>query len=159
MEKSFFDLIVVDKMNVGTSTEVLEKLSGSLYAQKAVNEHFQAAVIEREHNFPTGMPTKIPAALPHTDSEYCLRKALAVGVLEKPVTFGLMGGEDGETIDTKMVFMLSLPNPKSQIVIIQKILEIFREEPTMEMLQRTGEKDPSELRKILTSYFSDISNE
>ncbi len=99
--------------------------------------------------------TKIPTALPHTDSEYCLNKALAVGILENPVPFGLMGGEDGDVIKAKLVFMLSLPDPKSQIVIIQRILEMFRNGQTMAELLKLGEGDSNDVKQMLLSYFSD----
>ncbi len=154
IKKSYFENIFVNRLEADSSIKVLDVLAKMLSSTGAVKKQYRDAVIEREINFPTGMPTKIPAAIPHTDSKYCLKKALAVGILEKPVKFGLMGGEDGQTVDTNLIFMLSLPDPKSQVVIIQKMLEIFRNEQMMKRLLELGKKDILQMKEMLANYFS-----
>jgi PTS system galactitol-specific IIA component len=153
-QKTFFDEIFIHKINVDTCKDVIRELSATLYDSGAVTNQFQNAVLDREAVFPTGIPTKIPAALPHTDAEHCLKNALAVGILDKPVPFGLMGGEVDEIVDVNIVFMLSLPNPKSQVAVIQKMLEILRNDKTMELLIKNGREDVDAVRALLVDYFS-----
>ena len=153
-QKTFFDKIFVRTINVDTCNDVIRELSGMLYDSGAVTNQFQNAVLDREAVFPTGIPTKIPAALPHTDAEHCLQKALVVGILDKPVSFGLMGGEADETVDVKIVFMLSLPNPKSQVSVIQKMLGILRDDKTMELLIKNGREDVDAVSAMLIDFFS-----
>ena len=154
-QKTFFDEIFVRTLSVDTCSDVIRELSGTLYDSGAVTNQFKNAVLDREAIFPTGIPTKIPAALPHTDAEHCLKNALAVGILEKPVPFGLMGGEADETVDVEIVFMLSLPNPKSQVAVIQKMLEILRDDKTMELLIKNGSENVDAVKAMLVDFFSD----
>ncbi len=159
MNEPFFDFVLVEKIKTTSSIEVLDKLSTTLFINGAVVSQFRNAVIERENNFPTGMPTKIPTALPHTDSEYCLKKALAVAILEEPVPFGLMGGEDGDVIKAKLVFMLSLPDPKSQIQIIQKILDMFRNEQIIAKMVELSERNINDVKNMLLKHFSETEKQ
>lgn len=153
-QKTFFEEIFILTLKEDSYINILIKLSEELFSSGIVTKKYQNALLERERSFPTGMPTAIPAALPHTDSEHCLKNALAIGILEEPVTFGLMGGEEGDTVDVKIVFMLSLPNPKSQIVIIQGMLEILRNDHMMQLLIKNGKENTNKAKKMLVDYFS-----
>jgi PTS system galactitol-specific IIA component len=53
-----------------------------------VNKSYQAAVLERERTFLTGLPTgEINVAIPHADAVHVLQSAIAVGVLAKQSSF------------------------------------------------------------------------
>ncbi len=152
--ETFFNEIFVFSLNLDSDTEVLEKLSEVLIESGMVKKEFQEAVIKRENAFPTGIPTLIPAALPHADAGFCLESALAVGILETPVPFGLMGGENGDEVLVQAVFMLSLPDPKSQIAVIQRMLEMLRDGQTMQKLIKYGKDDICKVKATLSDFFS-----
>ena len=51
--------------------------------------------MKRESVYPTGLPVgEINVAIPHTDPEHVNNAAICLGILEKPVTFNVMGMEE-----------------------------------------------------------------
>ena len=138
--------------DVKSSEEVIRILADELYQRGYVKDAFKDAVLTRERRFPTGIPTEIPVALPHANAEYCLRPALALGLLAEPVSFGLMGGDEGETIETRLVFMISLPDPKSQLLMIQRLVKLFQEEEYLVGLHST--ESPTQAETLLQDCFS-----
>jgi len=137
---------------VKTSEDAIRVLAEELYQHGYVKDAFKEAVLTRERSFPTGIPTEIPVALPHADAEYCERPAIALGLLSEPVSFGLMGGEDGETVETRLVFMISLPDPKGQMVMIQRLVKLFREKDCLVGLHNT--ESPLQAKSLLQEFFS-----
>ena len=107
-----------------------------------VKETYIDAVINRERMYSTGLPTKgISVAIPHTDSSHVEKSAVAVAVLDKPVKFGLMGGEDNKEIDAKIVFLLAISDPKAQIELLKKLMKLFQ---NIEMLEKIASANSEE---------------
>lgn len=86
---------------------VLDELSARLLELGAVGPGFASAVRDREARYPTGLPTAIGTAIPHTDPEHARTSGLAVATLDEPVDFGLMGTSGG-TVAVRLVVMLVL---------------------------------------------------
>ena len=75
--------------------EILGQMADVMFQEGYVNEGFHNAIIRREENFPTGLPTgEINVAIPHTDPEYVNRPAVCLGILDSPVKFNVMGMEN-----------------------------------------------------------------
>jgi PTS system galactitol-specific IIA component len=123
--------------DVKSSEDAIRILADELYQRGYVKDAFKDAVLARERSFPTGIPTEIPVALPHADAEYSELPAIALGVLAEPVSFGLMGGDDDETVETRLIFMISLPEPKDQMLMIQRLVKLFREKDCLVGLHNT----------------------
>ncbi len=128
------DLVVVG-LDANGPGEVIRVLSDKLAARGFVADDFAEAVIEREREFPTGLPTAVPVALPHTATVRCLRSALAVGVLRRPVEFGEMGNPMN-TLKARVVFLLALANPKEQVRWLQRFMRGLRDAGLLERLTR-----------------------
>lgn len=114
---------------------LLTKMSEVLIDAGFVHESYQKAVIEREHVFPTGLPTQgIHVAIPHTDSIHVKKEGFLVGVLEKPVTFEMMASKD-VFLDVELIFMLAIKQPEDQLVMLQKLMQLCQDEQNLRLLK------------------------
>ena len=80
-----------------TREEALAELAKMLMANNYVHASFAQAVLHRENEFPTGLPTNpVGVAIPHTDIEHVISPAIAVSILANPVQFNEMGNPDNQ---------------------------------------------------------------
>ena len=115
-------------LSAHSSEEVIRALGGILLAQGRVKEDFVAATLKREAEMPTGLPLggEINAAIPHVDIEYVNQSALALATLAEPVIFYNMVENDVE-VPCRLVIMLALDAPKSQIEMLQEISSVLQQ--------------------------------
>lgn len=133
------DLVVVG-LEAGSSDEVIRALGDRLCARGYVTGGFAESVIKREREYPTGLPTTVPVALPHTEAGFCLRSALAVGVMKSPVKFQEMGNPQN-TLEARAVFLLALANPKDQVRWLQRFMRGLRNASLLERLTKAATED------------------
>lgn len=138
-------------LNVPDAEQAIRRLAARMEKCGYVRETFVDAVLEREKNFPTGLPTPIPVAIPHTDAVHCCKPAIAVGVLTRPVMFGEMGNPQRK-IDAKAIFLLSITDPAQQVIWLQKLVEAFQRPCFLERLitSRNAEEASSICTEVLT---------
>lgn len=123
-----------------TKEEVLKIIADQLVRKGLVKESFVPAVIQRENEFATGLPTNgVSVAIPHTDREHVKGKAMSIAVLKKPVDFGVMG-DDHQTVPVKIVFMLVMDEADSQLSLLQKLTQIFQKKEILEKIVRARNK-------------------
>lgn len=123
----------IASLKVSNREEVIRILSEKLLKRSYVKESFPEAVLRREIEFPTGLPTDIPIAMPHADAQYCRHAAIAIATLKKPVKFFEMGNPQKE-LNVHIVFMLSIINPDSQITWLKKLTTIFGDTSNLNLL-------------------------
>lgn len=100
------ELIILD-LEAETSTEVIKILCAKLEAEGYIGADYCQAVLDREAEYPTGLPSEGAAvAIPHAFSGSVIRTGTAIGVLKKPVPFRNMAFTD-ETVDAEIVFLLA----------------------------------------------------
>lgn len=104
------------------ATSVLTALSTRLRDLGAVTGSFEQAVLLREQKHPTGLPTIVPAAIPHTDPEHVIIPGLAVSTLRDNVTFGEIGSSGDRTVEAALVVMLVLADAHSQLAALQNLV-------------------------------------
>jgi PTS system galactitol-specific IIA component len=115
--------------------EVLALLADQLYQGGYVRESYLQAVLDREHQFPTGLRTaEVAVALPHTEKEHVLKPAVAVAILRHPVAFGEMGTED-QSVPAEIVFMLSILEPDEQVTWLSRLVSTFQLEGFLRLLK------------------------
>lgn len=119
---------ILTNLNFQTKEEVLRFLANHLYEEGYVKEEYKKAIIEREHRYPTGLPSAgVNIAIPHTNHDLVNETTIAIGILDKPVSFYSM--EDSETpLDIQIVIMLAIGEPKGQIEMLQRIVAIIQNE-------------------------------
>ena len=108
-------------------------------------------MLDREKVFPTGLPTIIPMAICHTESEHVNSSAIAVGTVESPVAFQEMGTPE-RTVMAEIVFVIALKNPKDQIPWLQKMMTVFKDEATLSTIRNADNSE--ELVRFLNAVFA-----
>lgn len=127
--------------------DVLTKMGCNLVDKSLVKDGFVKAVIEREDEFATGLPTAgVSVAIPHTDVEHVNKNAISIGVLKNAVDFGVMG-DDSKTTPVKIVFMLAIDQPHTQLTLLQKLMQVFQNQDTLNYL--VSEKDKTSIKYLL----------
>ncbi len=85
-------------------------------------------------------------AIPHTDASHVIRSAMAVAVLNNPVTFELMGGEEGETVAVSVVVTMAIRNAAEHLDQVKALLKILQDNSVLREL--TSAKSPEEVISI-----------
>jgi PTS system galactitol-specific IIA component len=119
---------VIIGLDAGNSEQVIRKLGGKLRNLGYVKENFIEAALEREANMPTGLPLggEYNAAIPHVDIEYVNQSALGLATLKQDVVFYNIVENDVE-VPCRLVIMLALDQPKSQIEMLQSVAAVLQE--------------------------------
>ncbi|WP_085524369.1 PTS sugar transporter subunit IIA [Tuberibacillus sp. Marseille-P3662] len=143
----FDESVILLDIECTTKEDVLTKMGRNLVDKDLVKDSFIHAIISREEEFPTGLPTAgVSIAIPHTDVEHVNRKAISMGVLKNTVDFGVMGDDSG-TAPVKLVFMLAMDEPHSQLSLLQELMQVFHNEDTLKYL--VSEKDKTNIKHLL----------
>ena len=131
---NFDETLILKNIEGENSSDVLKCMAANLYNQGFVKESYAEAVIARENNFATGLPTKgCGVAIPHTDIEHVNHSAISVGILKNAVDFGIMG-EKTEKTPVNLVFMLAMHDSHSQLDMLQSLMGIFQDEEVLRYL-------------------------
>lgn len=134
------------------AVEVLDHVSATALEQGRVRESFAGALRDRELSHPTGLPTPMPVAIPHADPEHVLRPGLAAVLLDPPVPFGEMGGS-GETVDVRLVVVLLVTDPASQVGLLAGLIRALRRPDLAELLAHVH--DPTALADAVNSLLAE----
>ena len=112
---------------VENSEQVIRLLGKKLQDQGYVKDNFISAALEREKNMPTGLPLNgdINASIPHVDIEYVNKSHLGLAVLQNEVVFYNMVDHQ-QQVPCKLVIMLALDEPKSQIAMLKQIATLLQ---------------------------------
>ena len=125
--------------------EILGQMADVMFQEGYVNEGFHNAIIRREENFPTGLPTgEINVAIPHTDPEYVNRPAVCLGILDSPVKFNVMGMEN-ETVLVSVLFMLEIKKKEDQLGLLQKLIATCQDQEMLKVIQSGDKKKIDEV--------------
>ena len=142
-------------VELGIQAEVKETaikiLSDKLLAEGFVKDSFYENVLKREEVFPTGLPTIIPMAICHTESEHVNSSAIAFGTVTSPVAFQEMGTPE-RTVMAEMLFVIALKNPKDQVPWLQKMMTVFKDEEILSTLRNAT--DVPEIVRYLNEIFA-----
>ncbi len=143
------DDAVVIGLEAATNEEVIRKLGGKLRDLGYVKEDFVEAALEREAAMPTGLPLggEYNAAIPHVDIEYVNQSALGLATLTHDVVFYNMVESDVE-VPCRLVIMLALDQPKSQIEMLQSVAAVLQDPEIIRGLVEA--KTPQEIFDLLS---------
>lgn len=126
--------LITLQFEASSREEVTTYLADRLEAGGYIKSSYLPAVLEREKTYPTGLPlAAFGVAIPHTDPEHVNKPAISVATLKEPVVFHKMGSPD-ETVQAKIVFVLAISEPSKQLVMLEKLMTLFRKEEVMTKL-------------------------
>lgn len=145
----FDEKLVAIRLTESCAEDAIRHLTGLLRRHGYVAEPYAAAVLEREKEFPTGLPTEpFGVALPHADSEHVLKTGIAVGILSEPLSFRVMGSSD-ESVDVRLIFLMAIREPELLIQTLQSLAQAFHRPDVLERLSTAS--SPSEVVGILST--------
>ena len=101
-----------------------------MISQGSVNKDFMEACIEREKEYPTGLPADIPVAIPHSKAAGIKEKCVCFLRLDKPVRFYRMDDSE-EYVDTQLVFNLAIKEADDHLEFLQKLMQFVLDVDTL----------------------------
>ncbi len=145
------DLVIIN-INAEDEYECIERLGNLLYTKGFVKDTYVQAVKDREKIFPTGLSTNgVGVAIPHTDAIHVNKPAVAIGTLERPVIFHLMG-DDEQNVKVELLFQLAINEPSEQLQMLQSLVGLFTNEELLKNLQQA--KDPTSVISLIQAELS-----
>lgn len=126
--------------------QVLGAVSARLLEEGIVGPQFAAALWEREQRYPTGLPTRIPTAIPHSEADHVRTACLAVATFARPVAFGEMGGSAGDTVEAQLMVMPLVTEPAEVVPALQRMMAVLTNEDVVSEL--LAARDETELRQL-----------
>lgn len=148
MEKLIFlpDMAMVG-LNIPNKDELLKYLAEYVKNKSLVSEEYITALIKREKEFPTGLQTFIPIALPHVGIGV-FKPFLVVATLEEPVVFYDMGEIDKKVL-VDIVVLFGIKNPNDQAEVLQNFSSILQDESNLKRIKNS--KNSQELYDFLVT--------
>lgn len=140
------ELITIDA-DVVTAKQAIEYAGDLLEKYGYVKKGYAKAVWEREQQYPTGLKgERVGFAIPHTNPKYTIKAGMALIVPRQPVEFGVMATID-QKVNCNIIMPLVIENPEEQIAFLGKIMEILKDQSTLQKIINAG--DPKEILKLM----------
>ena len=125
-------MIVLDEKNIildcdAQDWEQVIRIAGARLRENGyIDDAYIEAIIEREKEYPTGLPTDdVITALPHANSGAVYKTGVCVVRLAHPVDFRNMGDPE-ETLPVEMAFVLAnASGPDAHLEDLQELMDCF----------------------------------
>lgn len=133
-----------------SSAEQCIRLAASLFEKYGyVKAGYGEAVVQREKDYPTGLPGKgINIAIPHTNNKLVNKPAVAVIIPKNPVKFTMMGTDDN-VLDCDIIIPLVVFDSHMQINMLKKMMKIIQNGELLNKIKMSKSKE--EILKCLSS--------
>lgn len=139
--------LIFTDLEAKTYEDVMDQVGEAFIKEGYCKDTYKDALKVREEEYPTGLDIDgLGVAIPHTDISHVNKQATAIAVLKNPVTFVQMGSDD-ETTDVRLVFMLAVKDPSTQIDKLQAIIEIIQDREVLNKLLQV--KNKAEIIEII----------
>ena len=133
------ETLIFTGMKARNWQEVLQKTGEVLQEKGYAKDSYIDALIQREIKYPTGINMgETGVAIPHTDTDKVMKEGIAIAVLDDPVAFGQMGTDQG-TVRVKLVFVLAIREPGSQVERLKQMMQILRDREMLERLENASD--------------------
>ena len=139
---------VVIHGKAANAEEAILMCGEALYKEGVAGKGFGKNCVAREKDFPTGLPTEIPVAIPHCQDDSVKANAICVLMLEHPVEFRRMDDEE-ESVMTDMLFNLAVMDADEHLEALQNLMVFLN---NTEIVKECREKSDAELIKCLKEH-------
>lgn len=112
------------------STEAIRLCGNALVRAGIVGPSFAQGCIAREKEYPTGLPSDEPVAIPHCSDASIKKDAICVLFLDHPVVFHRMD-ESELTVETSIIFNLAVANPDEHIGVLSHLMFFLSDAETV----------------------------
>jgi len=121
------DLIAVEpELDPPSAEGAITILCERLVEEGYVDSSYCQSVLDREQQFPTGLPTlPYATAIPHAGADGVKNTGVAVAILNHPVPFRAMDSPD-ERLDIRVVLLLAVADPSKQVSTLQWICSVLQ---------------------------------
>ncbi|MEW6048874.1 MAG: PTS sugar transporter subunit IIA [Bacillota bacterium] len=107
--------------------DVLQGMAGELECRGVVSKEYVSALLQREEQFPTGLPTEpVGVAIPHADAQFVRSPAIAVAKLRRPVLFRRMDLPSTE-VAVSLVVMLAIHQAEWQVRLLEAVARVLQD--------------------------------
>lgn len=154
MDLRFIPELSVVRPPATRAVDVLRLLAKVATAHGYAWDTFEEALLCRELQFPTGLPTPTPVAIPHTDPEHVRKPGLAVALLDPAVPFGEMGRPEAN-VPVRLVVLLLISESSAQVEILSRLVAVLRHPDLGSAL--SGIIDPQTLTSALESFAARVA--
>jgi len=150
--QSLYNKDLILKSDARTQEEVFKEVGSFLLDKQLVNDEFIDAIIDREHNYPTGLDLAPVAeglpnvAIPHTETEYCKTKAVVFVKLTHEVVFYNMIAPDQE-LKVSYLFFIINDEKTNQTNVLSNLMAFMTNEENMRTLEQ--KETPEEIYEFL----------
>lgn len=111
--------------------DIIGHMYNKLYHLGYVTEDYKEAILSREKEFPTGLPTDPAAvAIPHVDSKYICKPFIYFVRLNEPINWYEMGSDN--TVNVKYIFALGFNDEINHISGLQNLIDKVQNEVFMQ---------------------------
>lgn len=128
-------------LEVPSRDALFRRMATTLEHEGRVADTFLQGLIDREVNFPTGLPVNGGVAIPHTDAEHVIEDSISIATLATPVGFREMAGADDTEIPVDVVFMLALGGSGHHLTILQQVLKCIQDPEFMTFIRASRSAD------------------
>jgi PTS system galactitol-specific IIA component len=147
----FQEQLIILQVRAPSAEDIIRTLGEIMFSEGYVKETFIASVLDREKEFATGLPLgEHNIAIPHTDSVHVNKQAIAIGVLQSPVEFHVMGSPE-QVIPVDIVFLMAIKEQEDQVKYLQTFAELLQDPLVPERIYRA--KSASEIVNLLLPQF------
>lgn len=122
---------VVLEGEASTWQEAIQLCGDALYKQGVCGIDFSDSCITREYEYPTGLPSTIPVAIPHATSDGIQENGVCFLRLATPVSFQRMDNGD-EWIETRLIFNLAMKDSGEHIQFLQKFMAFLMDDEVIQ---------------------------
>lgn len=143
--------LVLTPLHATTHADAIRQLGEHLQAAGYVTPAWIDATLESEQIFPSGLPTEIPVAVPHTDARHVNASAIAIGILSQPVPFREMGHPQYKQ-PVQIVCALAI-TPAQQVVIVLQHLVATLQKPNL-LAELVASKSPIHVAALLNHHLA-----
>ena len=120
--------------------EVLNNVSKELNNKKYINDGYIESVIEREKIFPTGLEfPKYCIAIPHTDSKYIKKDAIAIVKPKQSVIFRDMA-TNSKDLEVNIFLLLLISKNENQVKVLSSVIKNFSDEDFYNKIIQNNDK-------------------
>jgi PTS system galactitol-specific IIA component len=150
LETMFTPELVLIDVEALDYADLFRKASYYLRQKGYVTESFFEALLKREKEYPTGLPTSgVKVALPHTDMVHALRSGILVINLKKAVVFKEMGN-NAIDIPVELVFLIVVHDSARQTDVLKNMVGMFADEPLLTRVKKA--RTPQKTVSLLSAW-------